>query len=114
MTDPRNLEKMGIKYPDVKMPEKFYIDDSMFIYPPEHPKDVEIYRGPNIGDPPKSNPISDTIAGEVTIKVEDLITTDHIIPAGSKMKYRSNVPKYSESGRKNQGQRQTQYYRCRS
>jgi len=96
MTDPRNLEKMGIKYPDVKMPEKFYIDDSMFIYPPEHPKDVEIYRGPNIGDPPKSDPISDTIAGEVTIKVEDLITTDHIIPAGSKMKYRSNVPKYSE------------------
>ncbi len=96
MTDPRNLEKMGIKYPDVKMPEKFYIDDSMFIYPPERPKDVEIYRGPNIGDPPKSDPISDTIAGEVTIKVEDLITTDHIIPAGSKMKYRSNVPKYSE------------------
>jgi len=96
MTDPRDLEKMGIKYPDVKIPEKFYIDDSMFIYPPDHPKDVEIYRGPNIGDPPKSDPISDTIAGEVTIKVEDLITTDHIIPAGSKMKYRSNVPKYSE------------------
>ena len=96
MTDPRNLEKKGIKYPDVKMPEKFYIDDSMFIYPPEHPKDAKIYRGPNIGDPPKSDPMADTIAGEVTIKVEDLITTDHIIPAGSKMKYRSNVPKYSE------------------
>ena len=96
MTDPRNLEKKGIKYPDVKMPEKFYIDDSMFIYPPEHPEDIEIYRGPNIGDPPKSDPMTDTIAGEVTIKVEDLITTDHIIPAGSKMKYRSNVPKYSE------------------
>jgi len=28
--------------------------------------------------------------------VGDKITTDHIIPAGSKMKYRSNVPKYSE------------------
>jgi aconitate hydratase len=96
MTDPRNLEKRGIKYPDVNMPEKFYIDDSMFIYPEEKPKDVEIYRGPNIGDPPKSDPMSDTISGEVTIKVGDLITTDHIIPAGSKMKYRSNVPKYSE------------------
>ncbi|MCK5342123.1 MAG: aconitate hydratase, partial [Candidatus Heimdallarchaeota archaeon] len=32
----------------------------------------------------------------ITIKVEDKTTTDHIIPAGSKMKYRSNVPKYSE------------------
>lgn len=96
MTDPRDLEKMGIKYPDIKMPEKFYIDDSMFLTPSDHPEKIEIYRGPNIGDPPASDPMSETIAGEVTIKVEDKITTDHIIPAGSKMKYRSNVPKYSE------------------
>ncbi len=96
MTDPRDLEKMGIKYPDIKMPEKFYIDDSMFLKPSDHPEKIEIYRGPNIGDPPASDPMSETIAGEVTIKVEDKITTDHIIPAGSKMKYRSNVPKYSE------------------
>ena len=78
------------------MPKKFYIDDSMFIYPPEKPGKIKIYRGPNIGDPPFSEPLRDTIAGEVTIKVEDKITTDHIIPAGSKMKYRSNIPKYSE------------------
>ena len=96
MTDPRDLEKMGTKYPDVKMPEQFYIDDSMFIYPPEHPENINIYRGPNIGDPPASLPMPESITGEVTIKVEDQITTDHIIPAGSKMKYRSNVPKYSE------------------
>jgi len=96
MTDPRDLEKHGIKYPNIKMPEHFYIDDSMFIYPPEKPGNVKIYRGPNIGNPPQSKPMPETIAGEVTIKVDDLITTDHIIPAGSKMKYRSNVPKYSE------------------
>lgn len=96
ITDPRDLEEMGIKYPDVGMPERFYIDDSMFIYPPEHPEGVEIYRGPNIGEPPSSTPLPETIKGEVTIKVGDKITTDHIIPAGSKMKYRSNVPKYSE------------------
>jgi aconitate hydratase len=96
MTDPRDLEKQGIAYPNIKMPDKFYIDDSMFIYPPEHPEHIKIYRGPNIGDPPASLPMPDTITGEVTIKVEDQITTDHIIPAGSKMKYRSNVPKYSE------------------
>jgi aconitate hydratase len=33
---------------------------------------------------------------EATIKVGDAITTDHIIPAGDRMKYRSNIPKYSE------------------
>ena len=96
VTDPRNLEQMGIPYPDVQMPAKFYIDDSMFIFPKDAVKTIEIYRGPNIGDPPSSEPLVDTIAGEVTIKVGDLTTTDHIIPAGSKMKYRSNVPKYSE------------------
>jgi aconitate hydratase len=96
ITDPRDLEKMGITYPKIKMPEKFYIDDSMFIFPKDADKTVKIYRGPNIGDPPASNPMPDSIKGEVTIKVGDKITTDHIIPAGSKMKYRSNVPKYSE------------------
>jgi len=95
-TDPRDLEKMGIKYPDVKMPDRFYIDDSMFIFPKEVKGKVEIYRGPNIGDPPAAEPLKDKISGVVTLKVEDQITTDHIIPAGSKMKYRSNVPKYSE------------------
>ncbi len=96
MTDPRDLEKIGIEYPNVKMPDKFFIDDSMFIYPSDQPEKIKIYRGPNIGEPPASLPMPETISGEVTIKVEDQITTDHIIPAGSKMKYRSNVPKYSE------------------
>ncbi len=96
MTDPRDLEKIGITYPEVEMPDKFYIDDTMFIYPPKNGEKIKIYRGPNIGNPPDSLPMPDKITGEVTIKVEDQITTDHIIPAGSKMKYRSNVPKYSE------------------
>ena len=94
-TDPRDLEKMGIKYPNIEIPKKFLIDDSMFIFP-ENAKKTEIYRGPNIGDPPAAEPLQDKISGDVTLKVEDKITTDHIIPAGSKMKYRSNVPKYSE------------------
>lgn len=96
MTDPRELEEMGISYPQVEMPGRFYIDDSMFIYPSEHPEDIHIYRGPNIGDPPSSTPMPDTISGEIIIKVGDKITTDHILPAGSKMKYRSNIQKYSE------------------
>lgn len=96
MTDPRDLEEMGIARPEVTMPGRFYIDDSMFLPPSERPEEIEIYRGPNIGDPPSSTPLPEAIDGVVTIKVGDKITTDHIIPAGSKMKYRSNVPKYSE------------------
>jgi len=95
-TDPRDLEKLGVEYPNVQMPAKFYIDDSMFIFPKDADENTEIYRGPNIGDPPAAEPLKDTISAQVTLKVEDQITTDHIIPAGSKMKYRSNVPKYSE------------------
>jgi len=93
MTDPRDL---GMNYPQVEMPEKFYIDDSMIISPSETPEKVQIYRGPNIGEPPSNPPMPANISGVVTIKVGDKITTDHIIPAGSRMKYRSNVPKYSE------------------
>jgi aconitate hydratase len=93
MTDPRDLE---IDYPRVEIPEKFYIDDSMIIFPSDKPDQVEIYRGPNIGEPPFNSPMPANISGIVTIKVGDKITTDHIIPAGSRMKYRSNVPKYSE------------------
>jgi len=93
-TDPRELD---IEYPDVEMPAEFLVDDSMIIPPaPPEERSVEIYRGPNIGDPPRNDPLPDTLAGEVTIKVGDKITTDHIMPAGARMKYRSNVPKYAE------------------
>ena len=86
-------------YPKMTMPKKFYIDDSMFLLPPKDSSHIKIERGPNIGEPPKNTPLPDAISAEVTIKVGDEITTDHIIPAGAKMKYRSNVPKYSDSDR---------------
>jgi len=98
ITDPREL---GLKYPDIELPEQFYIDDSMILQPARTSAtgvevEVEVYRGPNIGSPPSFSPLPDTISGLVTIKVGDNITTDHIIPAGSRMKYRSNIAKYAE------------------
>jgi aconitate hydratase len=92
-TDPQTA---GIEYPQVDMPTKFLIDDSMFIFPKDADKNVEIYRGPNIGAPPVNDKMPENIKGVVGIKVGDKITTDHIMPAGSRLKYRSNVPKYSE------------------
>jgi len=92
-TDPR---KAGIEYPKVSMPTKFLVDDSMFIFPKDADRNVEIIRGPNIGTPPVNDKMPEQIKGIVGIKVGDKITTDHIMPAGARLKYRSNVPKYSE------------------
>jgi aconitate hydratase len=38
----------------------------------------------------------EALNGSVLIVVGDKITTDHIMPAGARLKYRSNVPKYAE------------------
>ncbi|MDI6743068.1 MAG: aconitate hydratase [Smithella sp.] len=91
--DPRDLK---MRYPKIALPKKFSVDDSMILWPARTKKDVEVIRGANIGILPRSPELPDTIHGHVTIKVEDKITTDHIIPAGARMKYRSNIPKYSE------------------
>jgi len=91
--DPRDL---GITYPEITIPEQFWIDDSMVLPPAKDPLSVTVYRGPNIGDPPAAEPLPDVIRGVVAIKVGDKITTDHIMPAGSRLKYRSNIPKYAE------------------
>ena len=95
LTDPRTL---GIEYPRVHMPDKFELDDTLIIRPgdTQDPDSIPIYRGPNINNPPENGPMCSDIIGEVTIKVGDDVTTDHILPAGEKLKYRPNIPKYSE------------------
>jgi len=84
-----------IKYPRVRMPKAFDADDSMLIRPPTDGSLVEVFRGPNIGEPPRNVALPGAIRGVATIKVGDKITTDHIMPAGARLKYRSNVPAYS-------------------
>ena len=91
VTDPRVL---GLEYPNIVLPEVYEIDDSMVINP-SNDQAVEVFRGPNIGEPPKNSPMPEKLAAKVTIKVENKITTDHIMPAGPYLKYRSNVPKYA-------------------
>lgn len=95
ITDPRDL---GMDFPAVPMPERFRVDDCMILEPapPEKAASVEILRGPNIGSPPENGPLPGSLDGEVTIKVGDKITTDHIMPAGARMKYRSNIRRYAD------------------
>jgi aconitate hydratase len=68
----------------------------MFIFPDPAARNAEIFRGPNIGEPPSNVPMPAALKGIVAIKVGDKITTDHIMPAGARLKYRSNVPKYAQ------------------
>jgi aconitate hydratase len=91
LTDPIDLPVSD--YPDVKMPDQFLIDDSMVLEPAFG--STPIFRGPNIGDPPYTEPLKDEISGVIGLKVGDKITTDHIMPAGQRLKYRSNIPAYA-------------------
>lgn len=95
LTDPRIIGDM----PEYIMPEKFEINDNMVTPPaaPENAAEVEIIRGPNIKPFPVNKPLDDTVTANLTLKVEDNITTDHIMPAGAKiLPLRSNIPAISE------------------
>lgn len=93
ITDP--LAQTAVRPPYFRMVGKFIKDDRMLIFPPQDSSDVEIIRGPNIGSGPQCRPLGASVEGEVAIKVGDKITTDHIMPAGARLKYRSNIPLYS-------------------
>lgn len=93
LTDPRTLGEMA----SIDYPEKFTIDDSMVIAPPEASSGVEVVRGPNIKPVPKARPLEKSLNGKVLLKVGDNITTDHIMPSDAKLlPFRSNIPKLAE------------------
>jgi aconitate hydratase len=92
LVDPRTL---GMDYPRSPMPEEFAVDDRMFIFPSDELRETEIVRGPNIGAPPRNDAMPKGLTAEVMIRLGDKITTDHIMPAGARLKYRSNVPRYA-------------------
>ena len=83
----------------VAAPQRFPIDDAMFLYRKTAGKGVpgtKIVRGPNIATVPKGVPLEKDLKGVAAIKVGDKITTDHIMPAGARLKFRSNVPQYAK------------------
>ena len=99
ITDPRDLAASNrIDYPRIEMPEKFHIDDSM-IEPPLAPVAAEkagVLRGPTIVVPETPPELPEKLVGKVLLKCGDKITTDHIMPAGTFLKLRSNVPEYAK------------------
>ena len=89
LTDPRTLDADWA----VDMPERFLVNDNLIVLPAPAGGDAQVVRGPNIKPFPVNVALPDTVCGSVLLKMEDNITTDHIMPSNARLlPYRSNVP----------------------
>jgi aconitate hydratase len=94
VTDPREIVTDSIK---IELPKKYIIDDSMIIAPSGEPEKVQVEMGPNIKPFPVKSVLEESLKTSVVLKVGDNITTDDIMPAGTKiLPLRSNIPAISE------------------
>jgi aconitate hydratase len=99
ISDPRDLSKrQGIRYPSIDSPPQFHVDDSMIEPPLSEQKagEAEVLRGRTIVVPEAPTPLPAQMRGTVLLRCGDKITTDHIMPAGTYLKLRSNVPEYAK------------------
>jgi aconitate hydratase len=91
LTDPRGLHANL----DISLPEAFPINDNLILPPAQEGQEdtVQVKRGPNIHPFPVNESLPERLSGPVLIKMEDNITTDHIMPSNAKLlPYRSNIP----------------------
>ena len=98
IVDPRDLaDELGdLEDPGFELPEEYEGAENDIITP-DDPVDDDLVKGPNIGDVPLKDPLDAHLEGPALLKMEDNITTDHIIPATQDiLMYRSNIPKLSE------------------
>ena len=91
LTDPRTLD-IDLA---VEQPAQFEVNDNLVIPPAAEGEEdaVEVVRGPNIKAFPLGHDLEESVSGKVLLKMEDNITTDHIMPSNAKLlPFRSNVP----------------------
>jgi aconitate hydratase len=96
ITDPRDL---AMPYPQVELPEEPVINRKMLVPPltADEARGVELVKGPNIFALPDLDALPHELTIPILLKVGDDISTDEILPAGSRvLPYRSNIPKISE------------------
>jgi len=96
ITDPRTL---GIRAPAQEEPHSLPQDNASLVPPaPEaEAAAVRVIKGDNIAVIPLKAPLAASLSGEVLIKLDDDVSTDHIMPAGAQiLRFRSNIPKLSE------------------
>lgn len=94
ITDPRTLD---MKYPKIKTAKKVVLENDYVVAPPHNHEKVKLLMGPNIKPLPKFDPIKEIVKGPVLLKVDNDISTDDILPAGTKvLPYRSNIPEIAK------------------
>ena len=97
ITDPRDLAE-EMEYPRIADLDDPILNTDMLVPPPgpDEARLVEIRKGPNIVSIPEFDPLPDTLEVPVALKVGDDVSTDEIMPAGTRvLPYRSNVPEIS-------------------
>ncbi|MBE9533644.1 MAG: aconitate hydratase, partial [Proteobacteria bacterium] len=96
ISDPRELAA-EMTYPRITEPEQYIVDTSSIIFPTSKHSKTEIFHGPNIKPFPELDRLPETLHAKVALVVEDNISTDTIMPAGSKvLPLRSNIEAISE------------------
>jgi aconitate hydratase len=96
ITDPRSLD---IPYPRLADPEPVAVNTALLAPPPPaaEARSVELVKGPNIRSLPEFDPLPDSLALPVLLKMGDDVSTDEILPAGAKvLPYRSNIQKIED------------------
>ena len=100
ITDPRDLADLyDMEYPHASVPDSISVNTDQLVepVPEDEAQNMELEKGPNVVSLPEFEPLAQSFDLPVLLKVGDDISTDEIMPAGSRiLPFRSNIPKISE------------------
>jgi len=92
ITDPRTLK---MAYPNYEEPDHYVLPSDPVTIPPKSKEGLHM--GPNIKPLPKFTPLEDQMKGPVLLKMQDNVSTDEILPAGTRvLPFRSNIYEISK------------------
>ena len=84
---------------DPRLPDTYSVNTRMLLPPlgEREARDVELVKGENVKSLPEFDPLPDDMELPVMLTVGDDVSTDEIMPAGSRvLPFRSNIPKMAE------------------
>lgn len=96
IADPRRIE---IPYPQLQEPANPTPPSSLIAPPPpiDEACGVVLIKGENIRSLPEFDPLPDSLALPIVLKMQDDVSTDEIMPAGARvLPYRSNLQKIAD------------------
>ncbi|MDR3569821.1 MAG: aconitate hydratase [Syntrophobacteraceae bacterium] len=95
ITDPRDLGD-EMPYPRIEDPKEYIVDEFSIVRPTAELRQTTVVRGPNIAALPAFDALPPSLETKVVLIAGDNISTDTIMPAGSKvLPLRSNIPAIS-------------------